>query len=115
MRHLKIERNRQGTMLVMVGELRWACTGPGGSEWVRLGPIKRAEIYFFWRQRRSVVRTPLDGSCKLGRVTALGETVLIVEDNTDLRGMFRTALNLAGFNTLEAGDGLAALKLIDQV
>jgi len=39
---------------------------------------------------------------------------LIVEDNGDLRRMFRTALSLAGYDTQEAGDGYIALHLIDQ-
>ena len=40
-------------------------------------------------------------------------TVLIVEDDADLRRMFRTALRLAGYGILEAGDGLDALRIID--
>jgi DNA-binding response OmpR family regulator len=40
-------------------------------------------------------------------------TVLIVEDDVDLRRMFRTALALAGFDVLEAGNGLDALRVID--
>lgn len=42
-----------------------------------------------------------------------GKRILIVEDNTDLRRMFRTALSLAGYEVDEAGDGLDALHLID--
>ena len=41
------------------------------------------------------------------------QTVLIVEDDYDLRRMFRTALALAGFDVLEAGDGLDALRVLD--
>jgi CheY-like chemotaxis protein len=41
------------------------------------------------------------------------KTILIVEDNDDLRRMFRTALQFAGFRVLEAGDGLRALHLLD--
>ena len=41
------------------------------------------------------------------------KTVLVVEDNADLRIMFRTALTLDGFRVLEADDGLAALRLLD--
>ena len=41
------------------------------------------------------------------------KTVLIVEDHADLRRMFRTALALAGFAVVEAGDGLDALRLLD--
>ena len=36
-----------------------------------------------------------------------------MEDDADLRHMFRTALALAGYRVQEAGDGLEALKLID--
>jgi DNA-binding response OmpR family regulator len=40
-------------------------------------------------------------------------TILIVEDDSDLRRMFRLALALEGFVVLEAADGLAALHIID--
>jgi len=39
--------------------------------------------------------------------------VLVVEDDGDLRRMFRMALTLAGYRVLEAGDGLAALRELD--
>jgi DNA-binding response OmpR family regulator len=41
------------------------------------------------------------------------KTVLIVEDDVDLRRMFRTALALAGYDVLEAGDGLDAIRTLD--
>ena len=41
------------------------------------------------------------------------KTVLIVEDDVDLRRMFRTALALAGYAVIESGDGLHALHLLD--
>jgi DNA-binding response OmpR family regulator len=40
-------------------------------------------------------------------------SVLIVEDDADLREMLRTALRLAGFKVDEAADGLAALAHLD--
>ncbi|SRR6266702_696499 len=39
--------------------------------------------------------------------------ILIVEDDVDLRRMFRTALVMAGFDVEEAGDGLEALRAIE--
>lgn len=39
--------------------------------------------------------------------------ILIVEDDGDLRRMFRTALSLAGFEVDEASDGLEALRIIE--
>lgn len=39
--------------------------------------------------------------------------ILIVEDDADLRRLFRTALSLAGYDVEEAGDGLDALRLIE--
>jgi CheY-like chemotaxis protein len=41
------------------------------------------------------------------------QTILVVEDDQDLRRLFRTALTLAGYNVHEAGDGLEALHKID--
>lgn len=40
-------------------------------------------------------------------------TVLIVEDDLALRRMYRTALTLAGFDVVEANDGLAALHFLE--
>jgi two-component system chemotaxis response regulator CheY len=40
--------------------------------------------------------------------------VLIVEDDADLRRMFRTALQFAGYDVSEAGDGLEALRAFDR-
>jgi CheY-like chemotaxis protein len=42
------------------------------------------------------------------------QTILIVEDDEDLRRLFRTALALTGYDVIEAGDGLEALRRIDQ-
>jgi DNA-binding response OmpR family regulator len=39
--------------------------------------------------------------------------ILIVEDDTDLRRFFRTALSMAGYEVEEAPDGLDALHLIE--
>ena len=39
--------------------------------------------------------------------------VLVVEDDVDLRRMFRTSLALAGYIVDEAGDGLDALRIVD--
>ncbi len=41
------------------------------------------------------------------------QTILVVEDDEDLRRLFRTALTLAGFDVVEAGDGMDALRRID--
>ena len=41
------------------------------------------------------------------------QTILVVEDDEDLRRLFRTALSLAGFDVVEAGDGMEALRWID--
>ena len=41
------------------------------------------------------------------------QTILVVEDDEDLRRLFRTALALAGYDVIEAGDGLEALQRID--
>jgi two-component system phosphate regulon response regulator PhoB len=40
-------------------------------------------------------------------------TVLIVEDDTDLRRMYRAALAVAGYDVQEAGDGFEALRRLD--
>ena len=40
-------------------------------------------------------------------------TLLVVEDDHDLRELFRTTLALEGFTVLEASDGVEALRKID--
>ena len=44
---------------------------------------------------------------------ASGQRILIVEDDEDLRQLFRVALTLAGYEVEEAGDGLEALRRLD--
>ena len=41
-------------------------------------------------------------------------TILVVEDDAELRYVFRTALSFAGFAVREAGDGYDALRIVDQ-
>lgn len=43
-----------------------------------------------------------------------GKTILIVEDDADLRRMLRVVLTLAGFEVREARDGHHALRSVDQ-
>ncbi len=40
--------------------------------------------------------------------------ILLVEDNVDLRRMFRTAFTIEGFDVREAGEGYEALRLLEQ-
>lgn len=42
------------------------------------------------------------------------QTILIVEDDEDLRHLLRTSLALAGYDVLEAGNGFEALQKLDQ-
>jgi DNA-binding response OmpR family regulator len=44
-----------------------------------------------------------------------GNPSSIVEDDADLRGMFRTALALEGFEVVEAAGGFEALRHIDDL
>lgn len=39
--------------------------------------------------------------------------LLVVEDNIDLRRLFRTALSMAGYDVDEAADGVEALRMIE--
>ncbi len=41
------------------------------------------------------------------------KTILVVEDDEDLRRLLRTTLSLEGFDVVEAGDGMEALRWID--
>ncbi len=39
--------------------------------------------------------------------------ILIVEDDVDLRRMFRTTFSMAGYDVEEAGDGIEALRMVE--
>lgn len=43
----------------------------------------------------------------------MGKTILVIDDSTSLRQVVRMALEGAGYNVLEAADGMAALALLD--
>lgn len=43
----------------------------------------------------------------------MAKTILVIDDSTALREVVRMALTGAGYNVLEAGDGEAALALLD--
>lgn len=43
----------------------------------------------------------------------LGKTILVVEDDAALRGMFITALRMAGFEVQEAANGYEAIHSVD--
>ncbi len=46
-------------------------------------------------------------------MTSPGVSVLVVEDDADLRYLFRLSLTLAGFSVREASDGYQALVALD--
>jgi DNA-binding response OmpR family regulator len=41
------------------------------------------------------------------------QRILVVEDNTELRRMFRLALSLSGYDVQETGDGIDALRIVE--
>ena len=47
------------------------------------------------------------------RPTPRRPAVLIVEDDPELRTLYRTALSLAGYSVVAVGDGIDALRRID--
>ena len=44
-----------------------------------------------------------------------GKSVLVVEDETDVRRFVKTVLERAGLRVLEAGDGIEALRVLDSI
>ena len=47
------------------------------------------------------------------RLRMRAKRILLVEDDADLRRLFRTALTIAGYEVEETGDGFEALGLVD--
>lgn len=43
------------------------------------------------------------------------QTILVVEDDVDLRRMYRTALSFGGYRVIEATDGTHALRVLDEM
>jgi len=50
-----------------------------------------------------------------GQDAARIKTILIIEDDTDLRRLYASALRIAGYVVRESGDGLSALHQLDAV
>ena len=48
-------------------------------------------------------------------MTVHSETILIIEDDEDLRRLLSLALRLGGFSTREARDGLEAMAILEQL
>ena len=48
-------------------------------------------------------------------MTVRNETILIIEEEDDLRRLLSLALRLGGFSTREARDGLEAMAILDQL
>jgi two-component system OmpR family response regulator len=48
-------------------------------------------------------------------VTVRNETILIIEEDDDLRRLLSLALRLAGFPTREARDGFGAMAIVEQL
>lgn len=65
------------------------------------------------RAHRSGCHEPTDAAT-IARLSDGRILILVVEDNHDLRHLFRETLTLAGFFTRGAADGLEALQLIEQ-
>jgi DNA-binding response OmpR family regulator len=65
-------------------------------------------------RRRSALGVGISPELHYDHCMAVRKTVLVVEDDPALRRMYRTVLGLAGFEVLEADDGLQALRRIDE-
>jgi DNA-binding response OmpR family regulator len=75
--------------------------------------MRQKKVQFGSHQGRGlvVVLPELDEDTAL---VASSRVILIVEDDRELRGLFRIVLTLAGFTVEEAGDGISALRLVEE-
>jgi len=81
-----------------------------------LARIWRPAALYPYGHADSMPRKPRPRAARPGRPAspaAAPKTLLIVEDDEDLRRMFRTTLLFAGYEVREASDGLQALQFLD--
>jgi CheY-like chemotaxis protein len=103
----------------------WAASSGIRREYARFSlRIHRAALARIWRSGAldpyghadPMPRKPRSRAAQPGRPAAPAaapKTLLIVEDDEELRRMFRTTLLFAGYEVREAGDGLQALQFLE--
>src|SRR5215210_896818 len=85
-----------------------------------LGPSRHHSVPNSWTPACMNARAPSEFTTALESVSLKAHTmskpriVLVVEDDIELRRAFRLALVLEGFEVEEAGDGIEALRQIEQ-
>lgn len=85
----------------------------GGFIWVESEPAQGATFKIYLPQVDKPVETAQPGRVAAGRVRGT-ETVLLVEDEEDLRDLISTFLKDSGYTVLEARDGTEALRIAEQ-
>lgn len=87
-----------------------------GNIWVysELGKGSTFKIYLPRVESSGEVARPSEPENRLTDVAPAQETVLLVEDEEEVRSLARTMLETAGYTVLEAGNGQEALKVSSQ-
>ncbi len=75
------------------------------------GKGTRFDIYF----KKSVSRIKTQMKAEPGAAAGGRETILLVEDNSDVRSMARTSLKHYGYQVLEAANGIEAIEVFKRV
>ncbi|MFC1628117.1 PAS domain S-box protein [Gemmatimonadota bacterium] len=86
-------------------------TQSGGDMSVSSGPA--GTTFRIWFTALDVVHEPVTPSVERTTADITGGTILVVDDEPEVREMIVTILDAIGYQVLEAGDGLAALEIID--
>jgi nitrogen-specific signal transduction histidine kinase/CheY-like chemotaxis protein len=71
------------------------------------------ELYFPCTEERTTRAPGAEQAAHAGPARP-GETVLVVEDDAQLRELLRSHLSAVGYRTLSAADGVAALRLLEE-
>jgi signal transduction histidine kinase len=86
----------------------------GGFVWVESAPGKGATFEIYLPQTSGKALAPSDTESRLTPIPRGSETILVVEDEDDVRDLTCEFLKVSGYSVLGAPNGLAALELLSR-
>ena len=87
----------------------------GGFTWIETAPGAGTSVHVLLPAvHDDDVPAPRDDAAASSRIESAGGTVLLVEDDPEVRTLFTTFLKDGGYVVLEAGDGQEALEIFER-